>query len=254
MSRAMTATSSRKRKDEQVPESYSEDVAARLREAPPRQKGERTRRRLECAALKVLQNVGYSGMRVTDVAQEADVSLGTFYVYYPDKRDIAAKVLLEFGEALYSKASESAKGATAFEAILRTNRFFLQAYDKNRGLIRCLVQLDDTDREFQEKWRKIRYDWIERIARSIAKRYHPHTLPLGVRFQIANALEGMIFHFLYDMFVREEPQLGHYARDHEEVAVLLSLLWYRAVFGANPPGVDNDIVRQMPVTGGNPPD
>ena len=229
-----------------LPGSYSEAVADELRTAPPRLKGERTRRRLESAALKVLQDVGYSGMRVADVTQRADVSLGTFYVYYPDKRDIAAKVLLEFGEALYREGARAASGKSAYDAILLTNRFFVRAYDQNRGLIRCLVQLDDSDPQFQEQWRAIRYDWIRRIAGSIAKRKRPETLPFALSFQIANALEGMVFHFLYDLFVREEPQLKEYAQNLDEVAELLSLLWYRALFAANPPGTHTALSPERP--------
>ncbi len=233
-----------------LPGRYSDAVGDDLRTAPPRLKGERTRRRLEWVALKVLENAGYSGMRVIDVAQEAKVSLGTFYVYYPNKRDIAAKVLLDFGETLYREGASAATGRTAYEAILLTNKFFVHAYDQNRGLIRCLVQLDDSDAQFQEQWRSIRYSWIGRIAGSIAKRKRPETLPFALCFQIANALEGMVFHFLYDLFVREEPQLKHYAQDLDEVAELLSLLWYRALFAVNPPSIEKDLSRLLPAPPG----
>lgn len=223
-----------------LPGSYSGAVADDLQSNPPRAKGERTRRRLESAALNVLETSGYSDMRVLDVARQADVSQGTFYFYYPDKRDIAAKVLLEFGEALYRGAAVAATGHTVYDAMLLTNKFFVHAYDANRGLIRCLVQLDDSDPQFQQAWRRIRYDWIARIAGSIGKR-SPGALPLEMRFQMANALEGMVFHFLYDLYVREEPQLKAYARDRDQVAELLSMLWYRALFGSNPAGVEHKL-------------
>jgi AcrR family transcriptional regulator len=228
-----------------LPDSYSGAVADELQRNPPRSKGERTRRRLELAALNVLETTGYSDMRVLDVARQADVSQGTFYFYYPDKRDIAAKVLLEFGEALYQGASTAATGHTVYDAILLTNKFFVHAYDQNRGLIRCLVQLDDSDPQFQQAWRRIRYDWIGRIAGSIGKR-NPGALTIEMRFQMANALEGMVFHFLYDLYVREEPQLKAYARDRDQVAELLSMLWYRALFSANPAGVEHSLVDAAP--------
>lgn len=229
-----------------LPDSYSGVVADDLQRNPPRSKGERTRRRLESAALTVLETAGYSDMRVLDVAREADVSQGTFYFYYPDKRDIAAKVLLEFGEALYRAAAAAATGQTAYDAILLTNKFFVHAYDQNRGLIRCLVQLDDSDPQFQQAWRRIRYDWIGRIAGSIEKRT-PGVLTLEMRFQMANALEGMVFHFLYDLYVREEPQLKAYARDRDQVAELLSMMWYRALFSANPAGVEHRLAHVLPL-------
>ena len=56
----------------------------------------------------------------------------------------------------------------------------------------------------------------------------------GQRVQVAYALEGMVFHFLYDLFVREDSNLVGASRDLDGVASLLSVLWYRALYGKVP--------------------
>jgi TetR/AcrR family transcriptional regulator, transcriptional repressor for nem operon len=213
---------------------YTEHMAEQLSARPFQSKGERTRHRLKVGGLRVLETVGYAELRITDVCREADLSLGAFYVYFADKKDLATAVLLEFGEDLYARGLKAASGKDAYDAILQTNRFFVSAYDANRGLVRCLVQLDDVVPEFQSRWREIRYRWTRRIAASIAKRSGTVSISEATRCQIAFALEGMVFHFLYDLFVREEPYLVGLTTDLEAVAELLSLLWYRAVYCANP--------------------
>lgn len=249
---ASTALASPRPAPPRLPGRYSEAVAEELRERPPKSKGERTKRRLEYAALRVLETNGYSDSRVADICREAGVSLGTFYVYYTDKKDIASNVLLEFGEALYQHGLSKAVGRTAYDAILLTNRFFVQAYDQNRGLIRCLVQVDDIDAGFQEAWRHIRQGWTRRIAASIAKRSGPGTLSEATRIQIASALEGMMFHFLYDLFVREEPHLTAVSTDLDQVAELLSLLWYRGLYAANPPNAPDHELTRLPLPQSDP--
>ena len=53
--------------------------------------------------------------------------------------------------------------------------------------------------------------------------------------QVAYALEGLVFQYLYDVFVRQEPILKRNAGSSQQIAELLSVLWYRAVYCENPP-------------------
>jgi AcrR family transcriptional regulator len=197
-------------------------------------KGERTRFRLKLAATKVLEESSFPELKVSDICQNAEVALGTFYVYFPDKNVIATEVLLDFGDALYAQAQRVARGSNDFEAILLTNQFFVAAYQRNSGLIRCLIQLEDQVPEFRLRWRERRLQWLGRIAYSMGRRTVGADAPENLRMQIAYALEGMVFQYLYDVFVRQEPTLSRFAGDPDYVAELLSILWYRAVYCENP--------------------
>lgn len=214
---------------------YSDYLQAQLRSRSFGSKGERTRYRLKVAATKTLQESGFQDFKVADVCRRAHVALGTFYVYFPDKGAIAAEVLLDFGDALYQQAQNIARGSSDFEAILLTNQFFVAAYQRNAGLIRCLIQLEDQAPEFRRQWHGRRLQWLARIARSIARRSGQGEIAESLCMQIAYALEGMVFQYLYDVFVRCDPILSRNAGRSAHIAELLSVLWYRAVYCEDPP-------------------
>jgi AcrR family transcriptional regulator len=65
-----------------------------------RQKADRERRILEAAA-GLFREVGYDAARIEDIAERAEVSVGTFYNYYQNKGDILlATVGMEVEEVL----------------------------------------------------------------------------------------------------------------------------------------------------------
>ncbi len=224
---------------------YMQHLQEELRVRTFATKGERTRFRLKLAAIEALEATGFNDLKVSDVCTGASVSQGTFYVYYPDKTAIASDVLLEFGEALHTHARLTARGSSDYEAILRTNQFFVSAYRLNAPLVRCLIQLEDQIPAFRDQWRNQRLLWIEKIAISITRRSgHPET-PKNVGMQVAYALEGMVFQYLYEIFVRQEPLLSQYAGKPEHIADLLSVLWYRAVYCEDPPRSQVEHAQQV---------
>ena len=67
-----------------------------------KQKADRNRRILE-AATSLFREVGYDSARIEDIAERAEVSVGTFYNYYENKGDIlVATVSMEVEEVLAS--------------------------------------------------------------------------------------------------------------------------------------------------------
>ena len=57
-----------------------------MEEAPERERrGDRTRRRIFAAAEEVFGRNGYHGASIEDIVREAEVGLGTFYVYFQSK-------------------------------------------------------------------------------------------------------------------------------------------------------------------------
>ena len=214
--------------------SYADYLEAKLPELELKSKGERTRYRLKVSAARILETNGYQDMRVSDLCKSAGVALGTFYVYFKDKMGISTEVILEFGAELYAQARVASRHQTNYGAIYETNRFFTRAYSVNPGLVRCLIQLDDRVPEFHRRWGRQRHEWITRLTNSIERRTGRGRENSGQRVQVAYALEGMVFHFLYDLFVREDSNLVGASRDLDEVASLLSVLWYRALYGKVP--------------------
>lgn len=207
-------------------------------------KGKRTRFRLKIAAISVLGEVGYQALKVSDICEQADVALGTFYTYFADKSEIAAESLLDFTDALYVQARSAARGSSDYEAILRTNQFFAAAYQRNAGLVRCLIQLEDLIPDFRPRVREKRLYWLKKIALSLERRTGHPEVASALFLQIAYALEGMVFTYLYDTFVRREPILRRHAGSPDRIADLLSVLWYRATYCEDPPAEDVKHARE----------
>lgn len=200
-------------------------------------KGDRTKYRLKIAAARALEEIGYQNLKVSDVCSYADVALGTFYVYFRDKNDIAIEVVLEFVDHLYDRAKQVSRGAGEFEAIYHTNKFFISAYKANAGLMQCHVQLQTQVPEFRDLWQPRHRKWIEKLARSIARRGRFDEDTPGSLLQVARALEGMVFHYLYAVIINKDPGFTDGEIDDDEVALMLSTLWYRAVYCKEPPTV-----------------
>jgi AcrR family transcriptional regulator len=216
-------------------ERYCDVLQGELASGTFASKGDRTSFKLKVAAARVLEETGYTDLKVADICARADVALGTFYVYFQDKNEIAIRVVLEFVEHLYAKVEQVGRHQHAFDAILNTNRFFILAYQANPGLLRCLVQLQSQLAEFRALWRPRHLQWIESLARSIAKRGSFSGEMAGLSMHVAHALEGMVFNYLYSNLVSEEPVLGGHAADVDTLAMMLSTLWYRAVYCKDPP-------------------
>lgn len=215
-------------------EKYADYLAGVMEATTFPTKGDRTKFRLKYAAARALEEIGYSDLKVSDVCSHADVALGTFYVYFRDKNEIATEVVLDFVEHLYKRAAQVGRGQGEYEAILNTNRFFIVAYQANPGLMRCHVQLQSLLPEFRQQWRPRQLKWVESLARSIARRgSYGEDMP-GNSMSVAHALEGMVFHFLYTVVVTKESILSEQRLDTNELAEMLSVLWYRAVYCRDP--------------------
>lgn len=213
---------------------YADYLSAVLESTSFATKGDRTKFRLKQAAARALEDVGYNELKVSDVCAHAEVALGTFYVYFKDKSEIAMEVVLDFVEHLYRRAAQVGRGQNEYEAILNTNRFFIAAYQANPGLMRCHVQLQSLLPEFRTLWRPRHLKWIDSLARSISRRGNYAEEMPGNAMSVAHALEGMVFHFLYTVIVTKETVLSEQRVGSDELAEMLSILWYRAVYCRDP--------------------
>jgi AcrR family transcriptional regulator len=213
---------------------YADRLRDELERGAFASKGDRTRQRLRIAAAEVLETEGFQGMKVSDVCERAEVAQGTFYVYFHDKVEIAVDVLIGFIDDLYELAKLVSRGKDDFSTIRASNLFFIRVYSANRGLMQCHVQMESQEPAFRAEWEPRHKLWRERLARSIERRTRGR-ISGTTALSVATALEGMVFNFLYTTVVRDDALAGDDGSGAEQMADALSLLWYRAVFAADPP-------------------
>ena len=133
---------------------------SRTRRRAPQARGRATRARILRAAEELLPRLGYDGTSMADIAERAQVGVGTVYHHFPDKR----AVLLELIDAWGDRESRERSTDLDFETWLGDDahasiaRFLRRAYDRLRkepSLYLVVLALADRDPEVQSRYRRI---------------------------------------------------------------------------------------------------
>jgi AcrR family transcriptional regulator len=217
------------------PVSFASHLALEAERATGRRKGERTRRRIRAAAAELLEEQGYHGLRMGDVAQAAGLSQGAIYRYYDNKQKLTVELLTDFAEISLGQMMESAAEGNVYQRRRQATRAYVASFAANTGLMRCIRQLADEIEDFRQIWLEANARWYsfaaEKLLASPGKRSSKDSQKAR---DVAHALGAMVDELLYEVFVRRAPTLRHYRSDHDGLSDLLSALWYRAAYGENP--------------------
>ncbi|MEM8593263.1 MAG: TetR/AcrR family transcriptional regulator [Pseudomonadota bacterium] len=204
-------------------------------------KGEKARQKLKHAAFEVLDEMGYHDIRIADVTQRAGVASGLFYHYFPDLLTLTREVLEDF-TANAKQTQKIEQGITKgdwYGRIYAYNHLVVSSYSEHPGIMRCLLQLADADKEFS---RMLRQGFIEQL--SWLTHQMPRLFPDAGFDQahgehqsllVVYSLSGMAQTLLRDYYINEEPELRHASLTDDAVAELLSVIFYRGLFLEHPP-------------------
>jgi TetR/AcrR family transcriptional regulator, ethionamide resistance regulator len=202
--------------------------------APTTKRGIATRKRLKKAAILVLETQGYRNMRLQDVAEEAGVNFSLFYHYFASKAELTHEILTEFVEDFVSFETPSVTRGDPFSTICAANEIVAKQYANSPGLMRCLVHFDEEESKFSDIFRAATLDWHKKIAKSLHKQFTDIPASEEELLYVAYALGGMVDHFLFERFVDRNPVLVEAFPDASSAAHFLAIMWYRAVYLANP--------------------
>jgi AcrR family transcriptional regulator len=152
------------------------------RVVPPTPRGQRTRQRLLRAAESVFGEKGYEHASIADITREAEVALGTFYVYFPDKQSIFVEVVDELGARLRRLIAESvAECEDRIEVERQGLRTFFQFASRHRNLYRIVRQAEFVDeacyRRYYDRFAQGYVSGLERaMAEGEVRRMDPEAL------------------------------------------------------------------------------
>lgn len=117
---------------------------------PRSRKGERTRARLLAAAKTVFERSGFLDARVSDIAEEAGLSHGSFYHYFASKEEVFREVVEAVEEKLSAPLGavilDPNSHATPRERISEAIRRHMEAYREEArimGVIEMVSRYDD---------------------------------------------------------------------------------------------------------------
>jgi len=200
-------------------------------------RGLATRERLKAAARRVLDRKGYSQMTVADVTGEAGVATGLFHRYFPDLRTLTVELLSEVIDELGDTAKIE-QGITPGDWMGRIRSHIVPSVANHAlrpGLVRAMNQLADEYPPFRAQLRGFYQAQLELLSAQMPRLFPEAHLTSEESLLIAYALAGIGEAALRERYIVRNPALRSLKLSPEELADWLSVLFYRALFGANPP-------------------
>ncbi|NQX89468.1 MAG: TetR/AcrR family transcriptional regulator [Halioglobus sp.] len=210
-------------------------------------RGERARAGLKAAALRVLEREGYHRIRIADVTSEAGVAQGLFYHYFKDLKSLTREVLTDYALARNDprEVEKDVARGDWYARIYAHNLVVVRSYAKRPGVMRCLLQLADEDPDFSGMLRESYRNQLMWLV-ELMPRMFPHVKfrkhqSLLVVYSLAGIGEGL----LREYFVNESKTLRAADLSIEQFAELLTIMFYRALFLANPDDTQLKYTRNL---------
>lgn len=124
---------------------------------PATSRGLRTRQKLLDAAETVFGELGYHNAGIVEITQRADVALGTFYLYFPDKRSIFEDLVRALNARLRRAISERVREVEdRLEQEVVGFDVFFEFVRRHRNLYRVILQAETVDEElYRWHYRKL---------------------------------------------------------------------------------------------------
>src|ERR1041384_69996 len=144
-----------------------ESIALSVPVIPKQARSKQTKEKIVQAAIRLFQERGYEKTTSNDIASEAGVSVGSFYVYFNDKRQLLLTIFDRLADELYKNVFDGLKAEHLFDSRLRQR--IKQAVantiidkQKHSGLHRVVSELLLKDPDFAARHKAV-------MARSIAQ-------------------------------------------------------------------------------------
>ena len=199
---------------------------------PRSRKGAATRVRLIEAAKGVFEETGFLEARITDIADRAGLSHGSFYHYFESKEQIFREVA-EAQEAQLT-APEDSDGeppASELDRIERANRRYLERYRDNGRIMGVIEEVSRYDAHVNGARMQRQKHFADRAERAIRRLQKEGVADPGIDPEIAAvALGSMVARFAELWLVEDWGEF-----DFDTVAHQLTRLWANALGLQEPP-------------------
>ncbi len=203
------------------------DALTRGARAAP--KAERTRARLQSAICTLLDDTAPADLKVADIARVAGSAHGTFYTYFPDIRAALAETLTGFVAFLQAQMRTAARaGNTQQDRARQATAAYVQLFEENRGLMRCLVTRMEPLPEASAAFQRLNSEWTETVVAAWVKR---SDTPRDELLRRAHALGGMVDQYLIMLHFGSDPDLARISADRAAVVETLSHIWQQGMSG-----------------------
>ncbi|HZM86523.1 MAG TPA: TetR/AcrR family transcriptional regulator [Blastocatellia bacterium] len=196
---------------------------------PKQARSKKTKEKIVQAAIRLFQERGYEKTTSNDIASEAGVSVGSFYVYFTDKRQLFFTIFDRRADELYKNIFDGLKPEHLFDSDLRRRIRSAVANtiaDKQKlsGLHRVVSELLLKDADFAALHKVV-------MSRSMTKLHELISLAqkAGLTYEIdVEAAAFMLQRVVFD--ISQDYVTGCCEFDQERAIDALTDMIYRYVF------------------------
>ena len=195
-------------------------------------RGLRSRERLKRAARDLLNERGFRNVRVQDVGERAGVATGLFYRYFHDLREIVGEIAQDFFAELLADVNPAEASEHRYDWIYDNLSNVVRRFAQNPGILACLFGLAGDYAEFDKIWKENAHRWNLRVAQYLQREIRcdaAHARRMG--FMLGAMTEGVV----YQALIRRTEDLVEMGGRPEDIADVLAVMWYRAIFLEDPP-------------------
>ena len=211
-----------------APDGGQDGFAAWLvRDREDRRKGERTRIDLLVAGAELLAIAPLDRLTVAALCKAAGVAHGTFYLYFSDRNALAGALLSAFVDHVQGRMRAAARSPG--DAARNTTAAYMDLFEKNPGLMKCLVVGLDAFPEARAAFQRLNHDWVLTVVRATQRRAGDAARPEDDLMRRAYALGGMVDQYLTALFITEDPWVGALSQDRDALLETLTDLWKRGM-------------------------
>ncbi len=150
-----------------------ENLAVSVPSDPKQARSKQTKEKIVQAAIQLFQERGYEKTTSNEIAAAAGVSVGSFYVYFTDKRQLLLNIFDRLADDLFTHAFDSLKPEHLFDSELREGirlavSTTVEDKQKLSGLHRVICELVLKDAEFAVRQKALMERSLSRIREIIS--------------------------------------------------------------------------------------
>ncbi|WP_406651262.1 TetR/AcrR family transcriptional regulator (plasmid) [Aliisedimentitalea scapharcae] len=207
---------------------FADDLS---RSAMTLRKGERTRSAIQVAVCKQLETVSLADLTIANICDAAQISHGTFYIYFPNRNALVADVLFRFSAFVQARMRNASREDPDDRPARAATYAYFQLFEANLGLMRCLMRHLDNFPEAQAEFWNLNREWLETVATSTANKLRKTGLDIkhDELMRRAYALGGMTDQYLAGLLLDKDPNMQPFSRDRQALIDTLTLLWERGL-------------------------
>ncbi len=161
------------------------------------------------AARRVFAARGFRGTTIADIAEEAQIALGTIYLYFPSKESVFAALNQRFQEILTEGLTDVPAAGSLDETVrLRVDNVFAVC-GENRDLVRLVVLNTDPGSDVAQRIRTADDARARPLVRALEQAMERDLIRNADPCTVTRLITGLVSFAVYQAFVVSDGKDAH---------------------------------------------